>query len=258
MMTLMLTILRLGTGYAIIALVVFAIGLATEQIVAVERQQSDTRLNVAYAMVCSFVRAGATTLLAGIPVAIGALGGGLIKLPSGGRAVALSIIVYIVAIDFAEYLFHRAQHAWPVLWALHSLHHSDPAVNVTTTTRHHWIDIFIKSIAVYPVVGLLLTVPYQAILINALVGHYNYFLHFNIKVSFGPLAALLNSPQYHRLHHSNGAQHSNKNFAALFPVFDLLFGTYCRPSANEYPATGIGGRQGPKGMLEAVAWPMIQ
>jgi sterol desaturase/sphingolipid hydroxylase (fatty acid hydroxylase superfamily) len=245
--------LTIGTGFAVITLTIFALGLAIEQVAPVDRQQH-IRLNVSYAIFYSFARSVAITLLAGIPVIIGALGGGLIALPSRGWAIALSVIVNILAVDFAEYLFHRAQHAWPVLWALHSLHHSDRSVNVTTTTRHHWIEIFIKSIAVYPIVGLLFVVPYQAVLAGALIGHYNYFLHFNIRISFGRLWMVLNSPQYHRLHHSNAARHQNKNFAALFPAFDLLFGTYCRAAAGEYATTGIE-RQGPSRVLAAVVWP---
>jgi len=254
----MMTIIKVGAGSAIITLVVFAIGLAIEQISPVERDLRETRLNVSYAIFYSFARAAAVTLLAGIPLIINALGGGLIKLPSGGWAVTLSITVYIVANDFTEYLYHRAQHAYPILWALHSLHHSDSAVNVTTTTRHHWLDAIIKGIAVYPIVGLVFAVPYQAVFAGALITYYNYFLHFNIRITFGPLGAVLNCPQYHRLHHSNMARHQNKNFAALFPVFDLLFGTYCRPAASEYPTTGIEGQRGPNRMVEAVGWGLLR
>jgi sterol desaturase/sphingolipid hydroxylase (fatty acid hydroxylase superfamily) len=254
----MMTIAKLGASFIVVTLAIFAIGLAVESVAPAQRRQpaKGTRLNIAYAVFHAFVRSAAAALLAGAPVlGIGALGGGLIALPREGWAVVFSAIVYIVVIDLAEYLFHRAQHAWPALWALHSLHHSDRAVNVTTSTRHHWVDVFIRSIVIYPIVGLLFAVPYQAVLANALVGYYNYFLHFNIRISFGPLWAVLNSPQYHRVHHSDAARHQNKNFAALFPVFDVLFGTSCRASAGEYPKTGIKGRQGPSRIWEAVAWP---
>jgi sterol desaturase/sphingolipid hydroxylase (fatty acid hydroxylase superfamily) len=250
----MLTTAKRSAGFTIITTTIFVIRRIIERIAPVERAQL-AKLNVGYAIFYSFARSAATTLLPSIPLVID-VGGGLIKLPSGGWAVVLSIIVYIVAKDFAEYLFHRVQHACPQLWALHAVHHSDSSVNGTTTTRQHWVDIFIKLIVVYPIVGLLFTVPYQAVLVNVLVSHYNYSLHCNLKVSFGSLAAVLNNPQYHRLHHSNSAQHQNKSFGALFPAFDLLFGTYY-PSSSEYPTTGIEGQRGPSRILEAVAWPMI-
>ena len=36
-------------------------------------------------------------------------------------------------------------------------------------------------------------------------------------------------------------QHWNRNFAAYFPVIDLIFGTYYHPRPDEYPDTGIPG-----------------
>ena len=52
---------------------------------------------------------------------------------------------------------------------------------------------------------------------------------------------LLVSPHYHRLHHGIGIGHEGTadgcNFATLFPVWDMLFGTARFDAA--YPATGI-------------------
>jgi hypothetical protein len=36
-------------------------------------------------------------------------------------------------------------------------------------------------------------------------------------------------------------RHQNKNFTTYFPIFDLLFGSYYRPSSEEYPTTGVIG-----------------
>src|SRR4051812_4194107 len=38
----------------------------------------------------------------------------------------LALPAFVLTMDLGEYLFHRAQHAIPWLWKLHSLHHSDP------------------------------------------------------------------------------------------------------------------------------------
>src|SRR5580704_9132088 len=70
--------------------------------------------------------------------AVNAAGGGLIDLR--GWPLWLGATVYLVAMDLGEYLFHRAQHAFPWLWAMHSLHHSDPAMNISTSQRHFWLD----------------------------------------------------------------------------------------------------------------------
>ncbi|MBL8512917.1 MAG: sterol desaturase family protein, partial [Betaproteobacteria bacterium] len=62
-----------------------------------------------------------------------------------------------------------------------------------------------------------------------------------LRVSFGSLTGVFAGPQYHRIHHSILHQHLNKNFAAMFPVWDRLFGTQYLPASNEFPPTGIVG-----------------
>ena len=42
----------------------------------------------------------------------------------------------IVAFDLMEYLYHRLQHRIPLLWAMQSMHHSDPEMSALTTQRH--------------------------------------------------------------------------------------------------------------------------
>ncbi|MGH7734557.1 MAG: sterol desaturase family protein, partial [Gemmatimonadales bacterium] len=59
---------------------------------------------------------------------INAVGGGVVDLRA--MPFVLGAAIYVLAMDAGEYLFHRAQHAIPWLWAMHSLHHSDRAVNV--------------------------------------------------------------------------------------------------------------------------------
>ena len=50
---------------------------------------------------------------------------------------------------------------------------------------------------------------------------------------------LFYGPQGHRIHHSRLDQHHDKNYAAYFPVWDLLFGTYHHPARDEFPPTGL-------------------
>jgi sterol desaturase/sphingolipid hydroxylase (fatty acid hydroxylase superfamily) len=64
-------------------------------------------------------------------------------------------------------------------------------------------------------------------------------VHLNVRLPLGPLTPVIAGPQWHRIHHSIEKRHTDKNFASFFPVFDLVFGTYCKPQAGEYPATGL-------------------
>jgi sterol desaturase/sphingolipid hydroxylase (fatty acid hydroxylase superfamily) len=58
--------------------------------------------------------------------------------------------------------------------------------------------------------------------------------HANVRLHFGAIGErLLVSPRYHRLHHAIGIGHEagreskvkGCNFAVLFPIWDIVFGT---------------------------------
>jgi sterol desaturase/sphingolipid hydroxylase (fatty acid hydroxylase superfamily) len=189
-------------------------------------------------------------------LAVNAAGGGWIVLPSHGWGLILGALVYLVAMDLGEYLFHRAQHAIPALWAMHSLHHSDPAFGATTTVRHFWLDPLLKTLTIWLAVGLIFKASPAIAFIYMAATYYNFWTHSNVRVGYGRAAWLLNSPQYHRMHHSALAEHFDCNYAALLPIFDLVSGAYRRPRADEYPPTGLDTGEQPRSFVQAVIWPL--
>jgi sterol desaturase/sphingolipid hydroxylase (fatty acid hydroxylase superfamily) len=165
--------------------------------------------------------------------------------------LAWSAIAFVLAMDLAEYLYHRAQHAIPWLWRRHALHHSDPCVSATTTERHWWGDLVLKAVLfVGPVAVLLAPSPGDYAVYGAL-SLWNYLVHANVRIDFGRFSWLLNCPAYHRLHHARAAEHHGANYAALFPVFDVIAGSYRRPQA--YLETGLD--VAPQGLRDALLWP---
>lgn len=164
--------------------------------------------------------------------AVNAVGGGIIALPSSGWGLLIGIIAYVVVMDLGEYLFHRAQHAIPWMWAMHSLHHSDTVYDSTTTVRHFWLDPLLKTVTIWLAVGLLFKASPVILVVYALLGYYNFLTHSNVKLGFGKAWWVWNSPQYHRIHHSASSEHFDVNFAALLPIFDLIAGSYYRPSGT--------------------------
>src|SRR4051812_42245790 len=73
-------------------------------------------------------------------IIINSAGGGLINLRSDGWWFLLSLVIIILASDLLTYVVHRAQHKLPVLWAMHSLHHSAEAMSMVTGIRHFWFE----------------------------------------------------------------------------------------------------------------------
>lgn len=142
---------------------------------------------------------------------------------------------YVVVMDLAEYLFHGAQHAFPILWRMHSLHHSDHAMNATTVQRHFWGDRLVKSLTIWPLAALVVA-PTPAIApIYGLAMPWNVFSHAAIDINFGKWSWVINDPAYPRRHHSTLPEHFNSNLAALLPIFHIIAGSYDR--ADGFPGT---------------------
>jgi sterol desaturase/sphingolipid hydroxylase (fatty acid hydroxylase superfamily) len=161
---------------------------------------------------------------------------GLIQHPLAGFAL------YVVVLDFVGYWLHRWQHRLEPWWALHSLHHSQRQMSFWTDNRNHLLDDFLID-ACFAMVALVIGVaPGQFIFIVVATRVVQSYAHANVRVSFGAGGErILVSPRFHRLHHAIGAGHEGShrgcNFAVLFPIWDIIFG-----SANfnaEYHPTGI-------------------
>lgn len=153
-----------------------------------------------------------------------------------------SFFVYLAILDLAEYWRHRLQHRFNWWWALHAVHHSQRQLSFWADRRNHLLDDVLGDLWMV-LVALLIGVPPAHFLGIVMVMRLVESLsHTNVRLHFGWLGnRLLVNPRYHRIHHGIGVGHEGKakgcNFAPLFPVWDILFGT--ANLSNSYPATGI-------------------
>jgi sterol desaturase/sphingolipid hydroxylase (fatty acid hydroxylase superfamily) len=79
---------------------------------------------------------------------------------------------------------------------------------------------------------------------------YGQFIHMNSKISLGPLRLFFADNYYHRIHHSIEETHHNKNYAAFFPIWDILFKTVHLPKFNEFPQVGLADTEQPKNLKD--------
>lgn len=159
--------------------------------------------------------------------------------------------------------FQRFQHMSSVLWQQHKVHHMDEQLNAITTGRQNWLEEFFRI----PIIALPLTIlfkfdktdPFSLGLVGAAVGlalgSWGYFIHANLKLHLGFLSRWFAGPQVHRVHHSRLPQHRDRNFAAFFPLWDVLFGTYFAPARDEFPPTGVDGEKEFRSLGEATILP---
>ena len=184
--------------------------------------------------------------------------GGLIDLKIGktggiARDLAATLLSLLI-FDFFYYWWHRSEHRFPGLWAIHKLHHMDPGINVSTNLRHHWLeDVGRIPMITIPMAILFDLSPGAGGAIGFAFSAWTFFIHANLKLSLGWLSWLVDGPQVHRIHHSKLPEHFDRNFAAFFPIWDVIFGTYYHPRYGEFPATGVSDEP-PVTTLRDAAW----
>ena len=164
------------------------------------------------------------------------------------------VIVYALYIDCAKYWMHRLSHMVPLLWAMHSFHHSAECLTVATGARHHWAETIVPSPLVFLTLMLFQVPEHILSMAVLLVKVPEGLLHLNYKIAWHRAGILLNTPQWHRIHHSVEPKHYDKNFSSAFPIMDVIFGTAHRPAPDEYPETGLRPRENPQ-LWEGIIWP---
>lgn len=221
--------------------------------------RSSFRVDAAYWIATPLVAAAtAASLLAGAPVVAPelALWLDLLGLPGAGLAPAhhvpawaLPIAALLVA-DFAVYWIHRAFHRGR-LWRVHAVHHSSQPLDWHSALRIHPLErvaLTVGTAAFLIVLGF----PLAALAIAAPIARLIAVLvHLDVDVDLGPLRYVVATPAFHRWHHADGQR---ANFAGLFPVWDLLFGTFHMPR-DARPTRFGAGEPMPEGFLAQLAHP---
>jgi sterol desaturase/sphingolipid hydroxylase (fatty acid hydroxylase superfamily) len=164
------------------------------------------------------------------------------------------VIVYALYIDCAKYWMHRLSHSIPLLWAVHSFHHSAERLTIATGARHHWADIIVLA-PFYLLTVMLFQVPEHLLAMAILLLKVPDGLqHLNYKIAWHRAGLWINTPWWHRIHHSVEPEHYDKNFSTSFPIMDVIFGTAYHPTPDEYPETGLSTRENPN-LWQGIIWP---
>lgn len=166
-------------------------------------------------------------------------------------------LLALLLMDAWIYGWHRLSHVVPILWRLHRVHHTDPAMDVSSATRFHSAEIFISSVlrlALIPLLGLSFG---HLLLYDMLQLPVTQFHHSNLRLPEKVdriVRALIVSPNMHRVHHSRLQVETDSNFSSIFSVWDRLAGTFrlrTHPETIEFGLDGFDAaeRQTVWGML---------
>jgi len=136
-----------------------------------------------------------------------------------------------ILLDGWAYWWHRINHKVRFLWRFHRVHHSDPAVDVSTAARFHFGEIALSSLLRLALI-LLLGIPIEAIILFDVIQFpVIAFHHANIGLSPGVdrfLCLLIVTPSMHKVHHSREKSETDSNYSSMFSVWDRVFGSFGR------------------------------
>lgn len=188
---------------------------------------------------------------------------GWAALDSAAQGMALFLTACFLG-DLWYYWWHRWQHAIPILWEFHKLHHSDEDMNATTIYRSHFFELAGQALVRGLSVGVIIDLGEADDLLVGIVAAgilpplWDIFIHSNVDASaLRQLVPFFSTPQYHWIHHSSRPEHQDKNFAIWLPLFDILFGSYHRPEPEEFPPTGLSSGERIETVWQAQAGPFV-
>ena len=133
--------------------------------------------------------------------------------------------ISIVLADITYYWMHRWEHEVRILWSYHSVHHSSPEYNLSTSLRLAWVEGLIEWIFFVPMILIGFDVV-QTIIALVVVVVYQTWIHTERIGKLGWLDRIFNTPSVHRVHHGTGEMCIDKNYGGILIIWDRLFGTY--------------------------------
>jgi sterol desaturase/sphingolipid hydroxylase (fatty acid hydroxylase superfamily) len=141
----------------------------------------------------------------------------------------LAAITVVLVLDLSFYVAHVAMHKVPSLWRFHSVHHADPAVDVTTTIRQHPGEGVIRYAFMAAFAIPLGASPGAFAVYRAWSALNGLLEHANIRVPpwlDRVLSFVTTWPNMHKIHHSRDAQYTDTNYGNIVSLWDRLFLTF--------------------------------
>lgn len=157
--------------------------------------------------------------------------------------IVLQFVLFFLLKDLIEWGIHNLLHRVPFLWHIHRHHHSITTMDWLGNFRFHYLEIVVyRTISWLPLalLGVDQAILLPIAVVSTLIGNLN---HTNLRLSWGPLRYILNSPRMHIWHHDVIChKKSGQNFAIVFSIWDWLFCTAWYPRDTECPeALGFEG-----------------
>jgi sterol desaturase/sphingolipid hydroxylase (fatty acid hydroxylase superfamily) len=168
---------------------------------------------------------------------------GLFNLIGEGMPLAVLVTLTLLVRGFISFGTHYLNHKVPFLWRFHRVHHLDTELDVSTTVRFHPLEMAISLVLGLPVVLLFGLSPWVLIFYELLDVSVTLFSHANIRLApwlARHLRYFIVTPDLHKVHHSTYQPETDSNFSAVFPIWDILLGTFRTETREPLETMAIG------------------
>jgi len=182
---------------------------------------------------------------------------------ASGLPGVVRFLLALIAGDFGVYWAHRWSHEIPFLWRFHKIHHSAEEMDWLVNSKAHPVDILLTRISgLVPMYVLGLAQPmgdrldWTPMLVTIAGTMWGFFIHSNWNLRLGWFEHVLSTPGFHHWHHTNdGPEVLNKNYAAMVPMLDAVFGTLYLPA--RWPGKYGTDAPSPSGLGEQLLEPLL-
>jgi sterol desaturase/sphingolipid hydroxylase (fatty acid hydroxylase superfamily) len=154
-------------------------------------------------------------------------------------SVSCTLAVY----SLTTYLVHVIEHNAPWLWRIHRVHHLDTHLDVSTSQRHHPLELIANVLILVTVTIAFGLTPSFLILYGTMDAAISFFSHANIRLPERMdriVRWVFVTPNMHSLHHSSHQAETDSNYGTVFTVWDRLLGTYRAEPIGGYGKLQIG------------------
>ena len=138
--------------------------------------------------------------------------------------------IFLVGSDFL--IIGRIAAFTAKLWKFHAVHHSSEDLDWISAGGSIRSTSSLVALAVDVVLLIAGISPNVLVFIGPFTTAHSAFVHANLNWTLGPFKYVLAGPVFHRWHHTAAERGGSKNFAATFPVLDLIFGTFYMPQKS--------------------------
>jgi sterol desaturase/sphingolipid hydroxylase (fatty acid hydroxylase superfamily) len=166
-------------------------------------------------------------------------------------------IIFLIGEDIILYWTHRWFHG-EKMWKYHAVHHSSEELEWISAARFHPVNLFLGSVAADVVMLFAGISPNVFLVIGPLTVAHSAFVHANLDWTLGPFKYVIATPVFHRWHHTAPDRGGEKNFAATFPILDVIFGTFYMPAGELPDHYGIVDRSFPPSFGAQLVHPFTQ